>query len=72
MTVLSQKVTESTALGAAYLAGLATCFWADADELTAHWAMDKTFVPELSVGARADKLARWQQAIERSRAWAAV
>ena len=64
------QVTETTALGAAYLAGLATGFWAGADELTSHWAMDKTFVPELNDAARADKLARWQQAIDRSRAWA--
>jgi len=68
--VVRPQVTETTALGAAYLAGLATGFWAGADELTSHWAMDKTFVPELSASDRADKLARWEQAIDRSRAWA--
>ena len=67
--VVRPQVTETTALGAAYLAGLATGFWAGADELTAHWAIDKTFVPELGDAARADKLDRWQQAIDRSRAW---
>ena len=68
--VVRPQVTETTALGAAYLAGLATGFWAGADELTSHWAMDKTFVPELSAADRADKLARWEQALDRSRAWA--
>ena len=68
--VVRPQVTETTALGAAYLAGLATGFWSGADELTSHWAMDKTFVPELSDAARTDKLARWQQATDRSRAWA--
>ena len=69
--VVRPQVTETTALGAAYLAGLATGFWAGADELSSHWAMDKTFVPELHDAARADKWARWQQATDRSRAWAA-
>ena len=68
--VVRPQVTETTALGAAYLAGLATGFWSGADELAAQWAIDKTFVPELGDADRADKLARWQQAIDRSRAWA--
>ena len=68
--VVRPQVTETTALGVAYLAGLATGFWTGADELAAHWIVDKTFAPELSDAARADKLARWQQAIDRSRAWA--
>jgi len=69
--VVRPTVTETTALGAAYLAGLATGFWANADELSQHWAMDCTFTPQLSAQGRDDKLARWRRALDRARAWAA-
>ncbi len=68
--VVRPQVTETTALGAAYLAGLATGFWAGPDELAAHWAVDKCFEPAMGAAARTDKLARWQQAIDRSHHWA--
>ena len=70
--VVRPKITETTALGAAYLAGLATGAWSGADELTAQWAADKTFEPQLPPEKRQDKLGRWQQAVDRSRAWAAA
>jgi glycerol kinase len=68
--VLRPKVTETTALGAAYLAGLATGFWADAHEIAANWQLDRRFEPQLSEQARTTKMARWHEAVHRARAWA--
>ena len=68
--VVRPRVTETTALGAAYLAGLATCFWSGADELMQQWAVDRRFEPSMSAQDRKAKRARWQQAVTRSRAWA--
>lgn len=68
--VVRPKVTETTALGAAYLAGLATGFWSGVDELTQQWAVDRRFEPRMSADARKAKRARWQQAVARSRDWA--
>jgi glycerol kinase len=69
--VVRPQVTETTALGAAYLAGLATGFWAGVDELAAQWARDRQFEPALTADARQAKLARWQQAVQRAKGWAA-
>jgi glycerol kinase len=63
-------VAETTALGAAYLAGLATGFWRDADEIAAQWQVDRRFEPRLAQPERTAKLARWREAVERSRRWA--
>jgi glycerol kinase len=68
--VLRPRVTETTALGAAYLAGLATGFWSGADELAAQWQVERRFEPGLTAAARTAKLARWREAVARSRAWA--
>ncbi len=68
--VLRPQVTETTALGAAYLAGLAVGFWADAKEISAQWAVDRVFEPAMGEDQRRAKLARWRQAVQRSRAWA--
>jgi glycerol kinase len=57
--VVRPQVTETTALGAAYLAGLATGFWAGADELAAQWARERQFEPQLSEDARQAKRRRW-------------
>ena len=67
--VVRPRVTETTALGAAYLAGLATGFWSGADEVAAQWAVDRRFEPRMAAGARARKRARWQEAVSRSRDW---
>lgn len=67
--VVRPTMTETTAVGAAYLAGLAVGVWADADELASHWAMDRTFLPQMPEPLRLDKLARWHQAVDRARAW---
>jgi glycerol kinase len=68
--VVRPRVTETTALGAAYLAGLAVGFWQGADEVAAQWAMDRRFEPTWSADQREAKRARWHEAVGRSRAWA--
>ncbi|NJS35604.1 MAG: glycerol kinase GlpK [Brachymonas sp.] len=70
--VVRPKVTETTALGAAYLAGLATGFWKDAGEISAQWQMDRRFEPQLSASQRHSKLSRWREAVQRSKRWAMV
>lgn len=68
--VVRPRVTETTALGAAYLAGLAVGVWESAVELSAQWAVDRRFEPVWSDVERARKQERWSEAVERSRAWA--
>ena len=68
--VLRPTVTETTALGAAYLAGLAVGFWKSLPELAALWRLDRQFDPLMSRDAAATRLARWSQAVARSRQWA--
>ena len=67
--VLRPRITETSALGAAYLAGLATGFWTDVDEVASQWAMDRRFEPVLGASARTEKLARWGQAVQRAKGW---
>jgi glycerol kinase len=68
--VVRPKVTETTALGAAYLAGLATGFWKDAQEISAQWQMDRRFEPRIKASERHAKIARWREAVERAKRWA--
>ena len=68
--VVRPVVTETTALGAAYLAGLATGFWSGADALTQQWAVDRRFEPRMPAQARSAKRERWHQAVARARDWA--
>jgi glycerol kinase len=68
--VVRSKVAETTALGAAYLAGLAAGFWSSTDELAEHWQADRTFVPRMAPGEAESLLDRWHQAVERSLGWA--
>ncbi len=68
--VVRPQVTETTALGAAYLAGLATGFWRDADEIARQWQVDRRFQPRLPEPERQAKLARWRQAVECAKGWA--
>jgi glycerol kinase len=68
--VVRPKVLETTALGAAYLAGLATRIWNDTAEIGRQWAIGRRFEPAMSrVDARA-RLAAWARALERSKDWA--
>jgi glycerol kinase len=62
--------TESTALGAAYLAGLATGFWRDQRELTSHLRRGRTFAPAMAVSHRDELFAGWLRAVERAKHWA--
>lgn len=61
------KIMETTALGAAYLAGLATGFWKDLDEVEKYWEKDATFEPEMSEDERDDLYAGWEAAVEATR-----
>jgi len=67
--VVRPRVTETTALGAAYLAGLATGFWAGPDELRAKREGDVRFEPRMDAKERAERRGRWQRAVERSKGW---
>ena len=62
-------VTETTAMGAAFLAGLAVGFWKDKAEIAAKWNVDRTFKPAMEVETRDGKYKGWKKAVERSRAW---
>ena len=68
--VVRSKITETTALGAAYLAGLAVGFWNSKDELASHWQIDKTFTPQISREKAAELLAKWKKAVECAKHWA--
>ena len=63
-------VTETTALGAAYLAGLATGFWHSQDEIAQQWRVERAFAPQMSADQRDSLYAGWQRAVERSKGWA--
>jgi len=62
-------VLETTALGAAYLAGLATGYWKDRQEISTHWSLEREFTPHLPAPQREQLCRRWDQAVARSRAW---
>jgi len=63
------KVAETTALGAAYLAGLAVGFWSSPQEVAEHWAVDRTFEPSMGEEQREQLYAGWKRAVERSMHW---
>lgn len=67
--VLRPEVTETTALGAAYLAGLAVGFWKDKEEIKNKWKLEKEFIPSISEEEREKKYAGWKKAVERARNW---
>ncbi len=63
-------VGETTALGAAYLAGLAVGYWDDLDDVRNNWALDREFAPTIDPHERDRRYRRWQRAVERARDWA--
>jgi glycerol kinase len=67
--VVRPQVTETTALGAAYLAGLGTGFWSSPTEVAANWRAERRFEPQMSRDEASTRLARWAQAVDRSRGW---
>ena len=66
------QVTETTALGAAFLAGLCTGVWSSTDELAATWRLDRRFEPQMASAERDRLVGRWRHAVERARGWAAA
>lgn len=68
--VVRPKVTETTALGAAYLAGLAVGFWKSRDEIASQWSVDRQFHPQRSAAEMDALRAGWEKALERARGWA--
>ena len=67
--VVRPKVSETTALGAAYLAGLAVGFWKDQSEIAAQWQTDRRFSAAMKPGVRKTFLAGWNKALGRARNW---
>ena len=68
--VIRPRITETTALGAAYLAGLATGFWKSIDDIQSQWQVDKTFAPVMGDAERKELTKGWQRAVTASIAWA--
>jgi glycerol kinase len=68
--VVRPKVAETTALGAAYAAGLAVGVWSDPAEIRANWAMDRTWEPAMAPVDRERAYATWKRAVERTLDWA--
>jgi glycerol kinase len=69
--VVRPVITETTALGAAYLAGLATGFWSGQEQIAALWMPERRFEPAMDAGRRNAMVAQWRRAVDRSRHWAA-
>jgi glycerol kinase len=67
--VVRPVVTETTALGAAYLAGLAVGYWNSREEIAAQWQVQKRFEPLMSADERADRMNDWRRAVQRSQHW---
>ena len=71
VAVVRPHVTETTALGAAYLAGLAVGFWDSPQSLARHWHIDRRFEPSLPKADSAARRAEWREALSRSKDWVA-
>ncbi len=67
--VIRPQVTETTALGAAYLAGLATGFWSQPEDLTALRAADTRFEPQMDAARVRERRGRWKEAVQRCKGW---
>lgn len=68
--VVRPKVIETTAMGAAYLAGLAVGFWSNLEAIANNWSIDRTFEPSMPADEVERRRSRWRDALERSRDWA--
>lgn len=67
--VLRPKVSETTALGAGYLAGLAVGLWKSKDEIRSLWRLDKKFTPQMDLEERKKQIKNWGKAVERTKNW---
>jgi len=70
LCVVRPQIQETTALGAAYLAGLGTGYWKSSEQLDAQWQVERTFEPQMDRDQAAKLLAGWHKAVERSKGWA--
>jgi glycerol kinase len=68
--VIRPAVTETTALGAAYLAGIAAGFWVDENAVTERWKIDRVFEPRMSRDTAEARMKEWGRAVERCLHWA--
>jgi len=68
--VVRPQVLETTALGAAYLAGLAVGYWKSVEEIAANWRVDRRFEPSMPRERVAELRAGWEKAVSRAKAWA--
>ena len=68
--VLRPKCVETTAMGAAYLAGLAVGYWENQQQICQNWSVDRTFMPEISEADRKKRIAGWEKAVACARGWA--
>ena len=67
--VVRPKCVETTAMGAAYLAGLAVGYWKDLDEIRSNWAADREFMPVISAEDSAKRIKGWKKAVACARIW---
>jgi glycerol kinase len=67
--VIRPRVTETTCLGAAYAAGIASGFWVDRSELIANWEEDYKWTPKMDDDRRKEGYAGWKKAVERTYNW---
>lgn len=67
--VVRPKIVETTALGAAYLAGLAVGYWDSPEALASQWQVDRRFEPNMGSDERAERMGRWREAVRRSAGW---
>jgi glycerol kinase len=67
--VMRPQVIETTAMGAAFLAGLGSGFWRSLDALATRQAIERTFTPRMDPATRASRYEGWRRAVERSRHW---
>jgi glycerol kinase len=68
--VVRPKITETTALGAAYLAGLAVKYWSSMEEIKKQWQLDKTFSPAMPAEETKALIKGWHRAVKAAEAWA--
>jgi glycerol kinase len=67
--VVRPRITETTALGAAYAAGIATGYWRGVDELKRNWGISRRWQPQMAASSRTELYAAWQKAVARSFGW---
>ena len=67
--VVRPSITETTALGAAYAAGLAVGFWKNTDDLILNWEKDKEWIPQMEEGLRNQNYTKWKKAVEKTLNW---